>query len=129
MPQERKTEGLLLDKSIRIDITLSILRRLSGIAGLIDRGREQTLVAGAIERFHIERGSAQDRVRTLSGGNQQKVLLEKWLQTRPSVLLLNDVTRGVDIRTSFRSMARSPPRRRRESPLFSTPPTRSNSWG
>ena len=101
VPQERKTEGLLLDKSIRINMTLSILRRLSGIAGLIDRGREQTLVAGAIERFHIEARSAQDRVRTLSGGNQQKVLLEKWLQTRPSVLLLNDVTRGVDIRTKL----------------------------
>ena len=101
VPQERKTEGLLLDKSIRVNMTLSILRRLSGIAGLIDRGREQTLVAAAIERFHIEARSAQDRVRTLSGGNQQKVLLEKWLQTRPSVLLLNDVTRGVDIRTKL----------------------------
>ena len=67
----------------------------------------------AIERFHIEARSAQASVRTLSGGNQQKVLLEKWLQTRPSVLLLNDVTRGVDIRTKLGVWRRSPPRRRR----------------
>ena len=101
VPQDRKTEGLLLDKSIRVNMTLSILRRLAGIAGLIDREQEQRLVAAAIERFHIEAGSTQDRVHTLSGGNQQKVLLEKWLLTRPSVLLLNDVTRGVDIVTKL----------------------------
>ncbi len=101
VPQERKTEGLLLDKSIKVNMTLSVLRRIAGIAGLLNRGAEETLVAGAIERFHIEARSAQDRVQTLSGGNQQKVLLEKWLQTRPAVLLLNDVTRGVDIGTKL----------------------------
>jgi ribose transport system ATP-binding protein len=101
VPQERKTDGLLLDKSVRINMTLSILQRIAGIAGLIDREQERRLVAAAIERLHIEVGSMQDRVQTLSGGNQQKVLLEKWLQTRPSVLLLNDVTRGVDIGTKL----------------------------
>jgi ribose transport system ATP-binding protein len=105
VPQERKTEGLLLDKSIKVNMTLSILRRISGVAGLINRGREQTLVAGAIERFHIEARSTQDRVQTLSGGNQQKVLLEKWLLTGPMVLLLNDVTRGVDIGTKVQIYA------------------------
>jgi len=99
VPQDRKTEGLLLDKSIRVNMTLAILRRLAGIVGFIDREQEQTLVAAAIERLHIEARSPQDRVQTLSGGNQQKVLLEKWLQTRPVALLLNDVTRGVDIGT------------------------------
>ena len=101
VPQERKTEGLLLHKSISVNMTLSILRRLSGTAGFVERRREQALVAGAIERFHIEARSTQDLVQTLSGGNQQKVLLEKWLQTRPAVLLLNDVTRGVDIGTKL----------------------------
>jgi ribose transport system ATP-binding protein len=101
VPQDRKTEGLLLDKSIRVNMTLAILRRLAGIAGLIDRQREQTLVVAAIERFHIEARSPRARVQMLSGGNQQKVLLEKWLQTRPVALLLNDVTRGVDIATKL----------------------------
>ena len=101
VPQERKTEGLLLDKSISVNMTLVVLRRLAGMAGLVDRKREQALVAGAIERFNIDVRSAQDRVKTLSGGNQQKTLLEKWLQTRPAVLLLNDVTRGVDIGTKL----------------------------
>ena len=101
VPQDRKTEGLLLDKSIRVNMTLAILRRLAGIAGLVDREQEQRLVAAAIERFRIEARSSQDRVQTLSGGNQQKVLLEKWLQTRPVALLLNDVTRGVDIGTKL----------------------------
>lgn len=105
VPQERKTEGLLLDKSITVNMTLSILRRLSGFAGLINRRRERPLVAEAIERFHIEARSAQDQLRTLSGGNQQKVLLEKWLQTQPQVLLLNDVTRGVDIGTKLQIYA------------------------
>ena len=101
VPQDRKTEGLLLSKSISVNMTLSILRSLVGVAGLVDRRREQALVGAAIERFHIEARSSRDAVRTLSGGNQQKVLLEKWLQTRPRVLLLNDVTRGVDIGTKL----------------------------
>lgn len=101
VPQDRKTEGLLLSKSISVNMTLPILRHLSGMAGLIDRRRERDLVADAIARFSVEAQSGDDVVRTLSGGNQQKVLLEKWLQTRPRVLLLNDVTRGVDIGTKL----------------------------
>lgn len=101
VPQERKTEGLLLDKSISVNMTLTILRRLAGTAGIVDRRREQALVAAAMDRFAIEARGPKDRVQTLSGGNQQKVLLEKWLLTRPSVLLLNDVTRGVDIGTKL----------------------------
>jgi len=101
VPQDRKTEGLLLSKSVSVNMTLAILSRLSGVAGLVDRRREQALVDAAIARFHIEARSPRDAVRTLSGGNQQKVLLEKWLQTGPRVLLLNDVTRGVDIGTKL----------------------------
>ena len=101
VPQERKTEGLLMHKSISVNMTLAILRRLARAAGFVDRRREQALVLSAIERFHIDARSAQDLMQTLSGGNQQKVLLEKWLLTHPSVLLLNDVTRGVDIGTKL----------------------------
>ena len=101
VPQERKTEGLLLDKSVSVNMTLSILWRIVTLAGLINRKREQALVTDAIARLRIEARSPQDRMETLSGGNQQKVLLERWLQTQPTVLLLNDVTRGVDIGTKL----------------------------
>jgi ribose transport system ATP-binding protein len=99
VPQERKTEGLLLSKSITVNLTLAILRRLTGLLGFVDRAAEKGIAREAIDRLHIRAGSAEQPVGRLSGGNQQKVLLQKWLLARPRVLLLNDVTRGVDIGT------------------------------
>jgi len=99
VPQERKIEGLLLQKSVATNLSLSILRTLSSWGGLVDRRRERKVVSDAIGRLQIRAASPNVPVNTLSGGNQQKVLLQKWLLTNPAVLLLNDVTRGVDIGT------------------------------
>lgn len=99
VPQERKTEGLLLDKSVGQNITLAILDRLESLLTLISPRKEGRIVQDAIMRAQILTASGSEPVRNLSGGNQQKVLLEKWLLTKPAVLLLNDVTRGVDIGT------------------------------
>ena len=99
VPQERKIEGLLLQKSVATNLSLSILKTLSSWGGLVDRRRERTVVSDAIGRLQIRAASPNVPVNTLSGGNQQKVLLQKWLLTKPAVLLLNDVTRGVDIGT------------------------------
>ena len=99
VPQERKTEGLLLQKSVAFNLTLAILKNLRAVFGVIDRGAEAIAVSAAIDRSHIRTQGGHESIRNLSGGNQQKVLLEKWLEARPSVLLLNDVTRGVDIGT------------------------------
>jgi ribose transport system ATP-binding protein len=99
VPQERKTEGLLLSKSIAVNLTLAILRRLTGLLGFVKRAAEKRIAREAIDRLHISAASADEPVERLSGGNQQKVLLQKWLLARPKVLLLNDVTRGVDIGT------------------------------
>ena len=97
VPQERKIEGLLLQKSVAANLSFAILRQISRLAGFIDRKAERRIVGDAIDRLKIRAVSYSQAVGQLSGGNQQKVLLQKWLLTRPAVLLLNDVTRGVDI--------------------------------
>jgi ABC-type sugar transport system ATPase subunit len=99
VPQERKIEGLLLQKSAAANLSFAILRQISRLAGFIDRKAERRIVGDAIDRLKIRAVSSSQAVGQLSGGNQQKVLLQKWLLTKPAVLLLNDVTRGVDIGT------------------------------
>ena len=99
VPQERKTEGLLLLKSVGHNLTLAVLDRLRILAGVIEPRAEADLVREAIARAKIRTRGGSEPVRNLSGGNQQKVLLERWLLARPAILLLNDVTRGVDIGT------------------------------
>jgi ribose transport system ATP-binding protein len=99
VPQERKIEGLLLQKSVAANLSFAILRRISRLAGFIDRKAERRIVGEAINRLTIRASSNGQAVGELSGGNQQKVLLQKWLLTNPTVLLMNDVTRGVDIGT------------------------------
>jgi ribose transport system ATP-binding protein len=99
VPQERKVEGLLLHKSVATNLSLAILKRLSRFGGLIDRRAERAVVRDAIDRLTILTASEAEPVANLSGGNQQKVLLQKWLLTEPALVLLNDVTRGVDIGT------------------------------
>jgi ribose transport system ATP-binding protein len=99
VPQERKTEGLLLDKSISTNVTLAVLQQLRSFLGAIDVRSEAASVDEAITRMQIRTPSAATPIGHLSGGNQQKALLEKWLLTNPSILLLNDVTRGVDVAT------------------------------
>jgi len=99
VPQERKTEGLLLTKSVGQNLTLAILGQLQGLLGIIAPRREAELVDDAIARAAIRTRGGSETVRHLSGGNQQKVLLERWLLRKPRILLLNDVTRGVDVGT------------------------------
>lgn len=99
VPQERKTEGLLLSQTVGQNLTLAILDRLRTLVGLIEPRGEADLIRQAIGRTQIRTRGGGEPVRNLSGGNQQKVLIEKWLLTRPTILLLNDVTRGVDIGT------------------------------
>ena len=98
IPEDRKTEGLLLPMSIEDNLALASLQRLS--SGLfIDRAALQVAIDGGITRMQIKAGSARDPVSTLSGGNQQKVVIAKWLMTDPKIVLLNDPTRGIDVGT------------------------------
>jgi ribose transport system ATP-binding protein len=99
VPQDRKSEGLLLEKGVGPNLTLAILRTLDSLIGIVRDRSEEALVLSAMNRAKINARGPAMPVGQLSGGNQQKVLLEKWLLTEPRVLLLNDVTRGVDVGT------------------------------
>jgi ribose transport system ATP-binding protein len=92
--EDRKGQGLVLDLSLRENISLA---HVPARLGVIDRGRERTQARELIEQLHIRTRDMELDVRTLSGGNQQKVVLAKWLALKPSVLLLDEPTRGVDI--------------------------------
>jgi ribose transport system ATP-binding protein len=98
VPEDRKTEGLLLPMAVRDNLSLAALPRLSR-AGVVDRGREREAVEAMVRRLRIKLGEPTDPVATLSGGNQQKVVLGKWLMTGPRLILLSDPTRGIDVGT------------------------------
>jgi ribose transport system ATP-binding protein len=98
IPEDRKTEGLLLPMSIADNLSLAALPRLAR-GGLVDGAREAAAVDAMVRQLRIKIGSPGDAVGTLSGGNQQKVVIGKWLMTEPRVILLNDPTRGIDVGT------------------------------
>ncbi|MFC7399062.1 sugar ABC transporter ATP-binding protein [Chelatococcus sp. GCM10030263] len=98
IPEDRKTEGLMLPMSVRDNVTLAALPRMQGLFG-IDAEKEEKAVAQAVERLSIKLPHLTAPVSTLSGGNQQKVVLAKWLMTDPGIILLNDPTRGIDVGT------------------------------
>jgi ribose transport system ATP-binding protein len=98
VPEDRKTEGLLLRLPLRDNLSLASLDRLRR-GPFLDRRAEQLLVTKAMERLRIKAASPSVTVGTLSGGNQQKVVVGKWLATNPGILLLMDPTRGIDVGT------------------------------
>ena len=98
VPEDRKNQGLLLPKSIRENIVLPILSQISHL-GFLDRGAERKLARGAMRQLNVVARGMDQPVGNLSGGNQQKVVIAKLLQTRAHILLLYDLTRGVDVGT------------------------------
>ncbi len=98
IPQDRKAEGLLLPMTVRENLTLAILRRIAP-AGLLRPAGERRTAVEMMERLDIDARRPGQPVGTLSGGNQQKVLLGRWLLADSQILLLYDVTRGVDVAT------------------------------
>ncbi|MCG3125276.1 MAG: Ribose import ATP-binding protein RbsA [Phycisphaerae bacterium] len=96
VPEDRKAQGLVLDMSVRENLTLPRMGQLSRV-GLIDRRREKRESQAACERLGVRTPSIEQATRLLSGGNQQKVALGKWLDMRPAVLILDEPTRGVDV--------------------------------
>ncbi len=98
VPEDRKTEGLMLPMSISDNLLAASFSRVS-VGPFIDRGREKAAVEEAIRKMQIKINRPEDAVATLSGGNQQKVVIAKWLMTQPQIILLNDPTRGIDVGT------------------------------
>jgi len=95
-PEDRKREGLVLGMSVRENTSLACLSRFQKL-GFIDETKERKMVEKSIVRFKVKTPSAEQIIRNLSGGNQQKVILGKWLATNPQILLLDEPTRGIDV--------------------------------
>jgi ABC-type sugar transport system ATPase subunit len=96
LTNDRKASGLVLPMSVLHNMTLASLRRLIHF-GWLRGGRERSMAAPLVDRLRIRIQSLDQEVSTLSGGNQQKVLLARWLLTDPRLLLLDEPTRGVDV--------------------------------
>jgi ribose transport system ATP-binding protein len=100
IPEDRATEGLCLGLSVRDNLSLSNLDSISRL-GLISASRERALVSTAVSQLKITLNDPMQEVSGLSGGNQQKVLLARGLAQHPSLLLMYDATRGVDVGTKM----------------------------
>ncbi len=98
--EDRKGCGLVLDQDIRFNTPLA---NLGGVAraGVIQPGREHAVAADYRERLRIRSSGVDHRTLNLSGGNQQKVVLSKWLFTEPEVLILDEPTRGIDVGAKY----------------------------
>jgi ABC-type sugar transport system ATPase subunit len=97
IPADRRFDGLMMNRAVSENIVLVVLGRLGSRLGLVSDGAIHKAAQRFIDRFRIRRASAETEVATLSGGNQQKVVLAKWLAVNPVMLLLNDPTRGIDV--------------------------------
>jgi rhamnose transport system ATP-binding protein len=98
VPEDRRQQGLVMDMSVQQNMALASLGRLRK-AGLILASAERALAADWVARLKIKYGRLTDPVSMLSGGNQQKVVLGKWLGRRPTVLIVDEPTRGIDVGT------------------------------
>jgi ribose transport system ATP-binding protein len=97
LPEDRKEQGVLLEMPVRINITLSCLDKISTKLNWILRDKENELVKNLIQKMAIKVASAEHNTSSLSGGNQQKVALSKWLASECKFLILDEPTRGVDV--------------------------------
>jgi ribose transport system ATP-binding protein len=95
-PEDRKTEGIVPDMSVRENLTLALLPRLTR-AGILERARQRQVVDRFVKDLGIKLANADQPIRELSGGNQQKVMLARWLCTQPDLLILDEPTRGIDV--------------------------------
>ena len=96
VPEDRRTQGVLLDASVRNNISIVSLKRKSQ-KGMIDFVWEKKTAADYIEKLKIKTPDDKTKVRNLSGGNQQKVVLAKWLAQESEILILDEPTRGIDV--------------------------------
>jgi rhamnose transport system ATP-binding protein len=98
VPEDRRKQGLVMDLSVGRNTTLTLRRSLARF-GIISAGREHRAAVDWSRRLQVKTGSQQYDVSTLSGGNQQKVVLAKWLATEPKLLIVDEPTRGIDVGT------------------------------
>ena len=98
IPEDRKTEGLMLPMTVRENLAFAAMDKMSS-RGIIDRQAEDRLLDEMVKLLGIRTAGLDIPVGALSGGNQQKVVIAKWLMRHPRIILLNDPTRGIDVGT------------------------------
>ena len=108
VPEDRRKQGLVLSHSVKENNILPILKKLSFIDFVIDEKESQKVTKKNVSDFNIKTSSIDKKISLLSGGNQQKVVISKWLNTNPKVMLLDEPTAGVDIgaKTEFINIIR-----------------------
>jgi rhamnose transport system ATP-binding protein len=97
VPEDRYEHGLVREFPIISNVTLPLVRSISSWLGIVDTSRERAIADDYFQRLHIRATGIQQLVQSLSGGNQQKVVISKWLATNPRVLILDEPTRGIDV--------------------------------
>jgi ribose transport system ATP-binding protein len=100
VPEDRKLQGLLLGFSVEQNISLAVLRRLTR-GGFIDSKSEGDVSDRQIKALNVKTPSGKTRIRSLSGGNQQKAILGRWLEMKPRILILDEPTRGIDVGAKY----------------------------
>jgi ribose transport system ATP-binding protein len=100
VPEDRKLQGLLLGFSVEQNISLAVLRRLTR-RGFIDSKAEGAASDRQIKALNVKTPSGKTRIRTLSGGNQQKAILGRWLEMKPRILVLDEPTKGIDVGAKY----------------------------
>jgi ribose transport system ATP-binding protein len=98
IPEDRKNEGLMLPMSVRANLSFAAMSQFSRF-GLVDTTAEDKEIDEIVKLLSIKADGVDGPVAALSGGNQQKVVIGKWLMTKPRIVLLNDPTRGIDVGT------------------------------
>jgi ribose transport system ATP-binding protein len=98
IPEDRKNEGLMLPMSVRANLSFAATELFSRF-GIVDRAAETREIDAIVKLLQIKADGVDGPVASLSGGNQQKVVIGKWLMTKPRIILLNDPTRGIDVGT------------------------------
>jgi rhamnose transport system ATP-binding protein len=96
LPEDRRRHGAILEMSVAANTTLAILRRISTF-GWLDSSRERSVAESFVSRLGIKTASIEAPVENLSGGNQQKVALARWLAAAPKVLIVDELTQGIDV--------------------------------
>ena len=99
--EDRKTYGLVLIDSIKFNMTLSALKNFFSKNGIVDQSKEDVKAQEYREKINVKTTSVNQAVGSLSGGNQQKVVLAKWMLTEPDVLILDEPTRGIDVGAKY----------------------------